>query len=186
MTSIYDIQLAIFIAISIGLLLISRRSIVDVHSHGFYRFFAWEVILLLILVNIPHWFTDPFSVRQIFSWILLVLSLPLLWQGVSLLRKARITGRRSDTGLYPFEQTTELVTGGIYRYIRHPLYSSLLFLACGAFLKDVSLTTGLLTLAAILFLAATAAADEKECIRYFGPQYADYMSRTKKFIPYIY
>jgi protein-S-isoprenylcysteine O-methyltransferase Ste14 len=168
------------------LLLISRRSIFDIHSHGFYRFFAWEAILLLILINIPHWFIDPFSVRQIFSWILLLLSLPLLWQGVSLLRKARNNGLRTDKELYAFEQTTELVTGGIYRYIRHPLYSSLLFLACGAFLKDVSWTTGLLILAAILFLAATAAADEKECIRYFGPQYADYMSRTKRFVPYIY
>ncbi|MHB1050488.1 MAG: methyltransferase family protein [Bacteroidota bacterium] len=168
------------------MLLISRRSIVDVRSHGFYRFFAWEAILLLILINIPHWFTDPFSVRQIFSWILLLLSLPLLWQGVSLLRKARNEGLRTDKELYAFEQTTELVTGGIYRYIRHPLYSSLLFLACGAFLKNISWTTGLLTLAAFLFLTATAAADEKECIRYFGPQYADYMSRTKKFIPYIY
>ncbi len=159
---------------------------IDTHSHGFYRFFAWESILLLILINIPLWFTDPFSIRQILSWILLLISLPLLWQGVSLLRKGRIAGGRTDAGLYPFEQTTELVTKGIYRYIRHPLYSSLLFLACGVFLKDITWTTGILTLVAILFLIATAAADERECIRYFGPQYSSYISRTKRFIPFIY
>lgn len=184
--TMHETRLLIFISGTIVLLAISRRSVFDVRSHGFYRFFAWEAILLLLLLNFSRWFDDPFSARQIFSWALLTVSLFLLWQGVTLLRKGSTAGRRTDAGLYQFEQTTELVTGGIYRYIRHPLYASLLFLAVGTFLKEITWTTGILTFAAILFLIATAAADENECIRYFGPQYVSYMSRTKRFIPFIY
>ena len=42
---------------------------------------------------------------------------------------------RPDAQLMAFERTTKLVTSGIYKYIRHPLYSSLLLLAWGAFFK---------------------------------------------------
>jgi protein-S-isoprenylcysteine O-methyltransferase Ste14 len=37
---------------------------------------------------------------------------------------------RNEETLYQFERTTELVDKGIFKYIRHPLYSSLLFLTC--------------------------------------------------------
>jgi protein-S-isoprenylcysteine O-methyltransferase Ste14 len=49
------------------------------------------------------------------------------------------------------EKTTILVTTGAYRYIRHPLYSSLLFLAWGIFFKAPSWPGGLLALAATFF-----------------------------------
>jgi protein-S-isoprenylcysteine O-methyltransferase Ste14 len=39
---------------------------------------------------------------------------------------------------------------------------------------------------ATLFLIATAKADERECIRFFGVSYQEYMKRTKMFIPYIF
>jgi len=64
-----------------------------------------------------------------------------------------------------------IVTSGIYRYIRHPLYSSLLFLAWGAFLKDISVSSTSLIFISTVFLVATAKADETECIQFFGSAY---------------
>ena len=43
--------------------------------HGIFRFFAFESILILVLLNYPVWFKDPFSLHQIISWVLLILSI---------------------------------------------------------------------------------------------------------------
>jgi protein-S-isoprenylcysteine O-methyltransferase Ste14 len=157
-------------------------------SHGYYRFFAWEAILLLIVINAPGWFVDPSSWHQVISWLLLLLSLVPLAFGVQALRTEGRPDmeRRTDAGLIGFERTTRLVTDGIYRYIRHPLYSSLLLLGWGTFFKAPSQTGITLALIATLFLNATAKADEAECTQAFGPSYQEYMKRTKMFIPYVF
>ena len=181
------LNVVIFVAASGCFLAISRKSLRNVRSHGFYRFFAWEAILALILINAGVWFADPFSLPQIFSWLFLFVSLELLQQGVSrILATGKPNDERSDDTLLEFEKTTNLITSGIYRYIRHPLYGSLLFLAWGAFLKELSWYSVCLVLAATLFLIATAKADETECIRYFGISYEEYMLKTKMFIPFIF
>ena len=88
--------------------------------------------------------------------------------------------------LLAFEKTSTLVTTGIYHYIRHPLYSSLLLLTLGIFFKAPSWLGTLLALAATLFLVATAKADEAECIRFFGPSYQDYMKQSRMFVPFVF
>ena len=93
--------------------------------------------------------------------------------------------QREERPLVAFEKTTALVTVGAYRYIRHPLYSSLLFLAWGIFFKDPSWAGGLLAMAASLFLVVTARAEEAEDRRYFGETYQKYMQETKMFIPFL-
>jgi protein-S-isoprenylcysteine O-methyltransferase Ste14 len=94
--------------------------------------------------------------------------------------------RESDPSLLAFEKTTQLVTSGIYKYIRHPLYSSLLLLTWGIFFKLPSFAGGILALTATLFLIATAKADEDECIKFFGTEYQNYMKHTKRFIPFLF
>jgi protein-S-isoprenylcysteine O-methyltransferase Ste14 len=94
--------------------------------------------------------------------------------------------RQTEPQLLAFEKTTTLVNTGIYHYIRHPLYSSLLFLAWGIFFKVPTWLGALLGLAATLFLIATAKADEAECIRFFGPAYETYMKQTKRFVPFLF
>ena len=63
---------------------------------------------------------------------------------------------RHDPSLLEIEKTTELVTVGAYRYIRHPLYSSLLFLAWGAFFKHPAWVGICLAVMATFFLTMTA------------------------------
>jgi len=154
--------------------------------HGFYRFFVFDSILILILLNIPFWFTNPFSFLQIISWTLLIISAILVLQSFYLLKKrGGIRGRKNDLSNYKFENTTVLIKDGIYKYIRHPMYSSLLFLCLGAFLKSISLYTTSLTLFAVLFLMLTAKTEEKENIKYFGRFYVEYIKETKMFVPFV-
>lgn len=182
-----SIAVASFVLISVWLLYVSRRSLRAVGSHGFYRFFAWEAILGLVLVNIHAWFSDPWSFPQILSWLCLILSLGMVGLGVDQLRlMGKANGQRCDDELMAFEKTSALVTSGIYRYVRHPLYSSLLFLAWGAFLKEVTWYSLVLVAIGTLALVATAKADEGECIRYFGSAYEEYMKKSEMFIPFLF
>jgi protein-S-isoprenylcysteine O-methyltransferase Ste14 len=177
----------LFAVASGGLLSVSWKPLRVVCSHGFYRFFAWEAILALILVNIGAWFFDPLSILQIVSWIFLFVSLVLLEQGVYLILVAgKPSSQRQDDTLLEFEKTSTLVTTGIYRYIRHPLYGSLLFLAWGAFLKELTWYSVCLVVVATLCLVATAKADEVECVQYFGLSYKEYMTKTKMFVPFLF
>jgi len=181
------LKLILFAVISGWLLSISWKSLRVARSHGFYRFFAWEAILALILINSGIWFSDPLSILQIVSWAFLLVSLLLLGQGLYLIRIAgKPSSQRQDDTLLSFEKTSALVTSGIFRYIRHPLYGSLLFLAWGVFLKELNWYSVCLVVVATLLLVATAKADEVECVRYFGSAYEEYMRRTKMFVPLLF
>jgi protein-S-isoprenylcysteine O-methyltransferase Ste14 len=172
------VKLVIFAIVSTGIVWLSWPSLHDRHSHGFFRTFAFECILALVLLNVDHWFHDPYSTPQIVSWALLLASLFLAVQGFYLLRRiGRPRGK--------IEDTTTLVTVGAYRTIRHPLYSSLLLGGWGAFFKDPSLPGFALALATTAFLIATARVEEKENIDRFGSDYADYMETTWMFIPFL-
>lgn len=173
------VRLIVFVILSLGIVRFSWPSLRDPRSHGFFRFFAFEFLLGLILLNLGHWFRHPFSPLQILSWILLTSSALLAAHGFCLLRRV---GRPSGS----FEDTTVLVTQGAYRYIRHPLYASLLFLGWGAFCKDPSLLSSTVVLVASAFLFATARAEEAENLSRFGPGYADYMKTTRMFIPFLF
>lgn len=179
-------KLVVFVILSIPVLILSGKSLKGQMSHGFYRLFSWECILWLIISNIRYWFTDPFSALQLISWILLIAGGYLVTAGViQMKRKGKAEKSREDNTLFDFEKTTELVDTGIFRYIRHPLYSSLVFLTWGIFLKNTTAVLFIVSLTSTIFLYLTALQDEKECIRYFGDIYADYMKRTKRFIPFL-
>ena len=177
----------VFMIASAGIVYISRRSLHTWRSHGFFRFFAFEAILALILLNANVWFRHPFSVRQIVSWSLLVVSLLLAIHAFILLRRiGQPDSRIDDTTRLGIEKTTRLVTTGAYRYIRHPLYASLLFFGWGTFLKQPSLFGALLAVVITVALYAAARVEESENLNNFGAEYAEYMQRTKMFIPLIF
>jgi protein-S-isoprenylcysteine O-methyltransferase Ste14 len=178
----------IFFLVGTGLLAyVSRASVTAPRSHGFYRFLAWVSIWGLALLNIDVWFRDPLSWHQLISWPLLVISAFLVIAGVRLLKeRGAPDDQRDDVPLVAFEKTTALVTTGVYGYIRHPLYSSLLFLAWGVFFKAPSWLGGLLALVATLCLVATARVEEAENVRFFGEGYREYMKQTKMFIPFLF
>lgn len=149
------------------------------HPYRFTRFLAFVSLLGLIFHNADRWFVDPFSVRQIVSWIFLAGSLFLAVHGFTLIKT-----EGNPTG--DFEDTTNLITRGAYRFIRHPLYSSLLLFGLGAFLKGPSLLGGGLVGALFMGVILTARIEEKHNLERFGEEYQQYMDKTKRFIPYIY
>ena len=165
----------------------SHSSLRDTRSHGFYRFFAFESVLALILLNCDYWFSEPFAPHQVASWLLLTVSLFLVIHGYRLLRRVgKPDSERKDPLLMGVEKTTELVTVGAYRYIRHPLYSSILLGTWGVFFKQPSPASVCLAVIATVFVTITAKMEEAENVRFFGVAYRDYMTRTRMFIPFLF
>jgi protein-S-isoprenylcysteine O-methyltransferase Ste14 len=147
--------------------------------HGFFRFFSFESITLLILLVYKDWFNNPFSWHQILSWIFLTASLLVAVFGF---KRYYGTGKPSDG----MEQTTRLIDEGLFAYIRHPLYLSLILGGMGVMLKHPGWLEVLLSCINIIALYATAKVEEKEMIISFGAGYDEYMKKTRMFIPYIF
>ena len=81
----------------------------------------------------------------------------------------------------------KLVTGGLYRFIRHPMYASFLLIALAqAFLLPnwVAGLSGLVGLAVLFFMRVDV--EERMMLDTFGEEYRVYSGKTKRIIPYIY
>ena len=147
--------------------------------HGIARFFSFESIFILVLLNYRVWFRDPFSLTQIISWVLLISSIYFGIAGIILLKNI---GKPQGGN---FENTSVLVKKGLYGYIRHPLYFSLLLLGTGVMMKKPELLQLVLGAVNILAIYLTARMEEHEMIVKFGDEYRVYMKESKMFIPYL-
>jgi protein-S-isoprenylcysteine O-methyltransferase Ste14 len=175
-----------FIAGTAFLSYVSRASLRTPKSHGFFRFFAWELMLVLIVLNMNGWYSAPLTLDQIVCGALMAVSLLLVIASYDTLRQhGKQDDTRNDTPLLQFEKTTALVTHGIYRFIRHPMYSSLIFLDLGLFFKRISWMSGGIALVACIFLVIATFVEEHENIRFFGSKYREYMHRSKRFVPFL-
>jgi protein-S-isoprenylcysteine O-methyltransferase Ste14 len=154
-------------------------SLKEKRYHGIFRFFSFESILILVLLNYPEWFINPLAWYQLASWILLGGSLLIALGGFYLYYRH---GKPADG----MEGTTQLITTGLYRYIRHPLYLSLMLGGFGVMMKALNWRSIILAIVNLLALYLTARLEEKEMIKRFGNDYESYMGRTKMFIPYVF
>lgn len=77
-----------------------------------------------------------------------------------------------------------LVTSGPYRWVRHPMYSSLLVMAVGLLLATANPIVALPYLGAIAATYIERVGDEERLmLRAFGDDYARYMATTGRLLP---
>jgi len=155
-----------------------KISLKERRFHGIYRFVAFESIILLVLMQWPVWFRDPFSWYQIISWILLFASLLVALSGFNTYYRQ---GKPRDL----MENTTWLIKVGLYRYIRHPLYCSLILGGFGIMMKNPEWLQIVISIINFIALFFTARVEEGEMTLKFGKEYSDYMKTTKMFLPFI-
>lgn len=81
----------------------------------------------------------------------------------------------------------KLITNGVYKYIRHPMYSVLLLMLITQtiFLPN-KIGIFSMVLSSCLFLSQRIPAEEKMLKTEFGTQYEEYMKNTKMLIPLIF
>src|SRR3990170_3185349 len=159
-------ELIVFLLGAAGLAFVFRRYLTRPGRHEFWRLWAFVGLLGLVCLSARSWFVDAAPPGQLVSWILLVLSAGL----------AAVAGRQLRAGGRPergIEPTTILVTEGIYRHLRHPLYLSLLLLAAGVWLKSASWASTAAAVGTALAIGQTARAEERELEAQFGEAYKE-------------
>ena len=100
--------------------------------------------------------------------------------------RAGVRARRRFSGLVAIQPGHELVTDGLYRYIRNPSYLGLLIGTLGWALAFRSIIGILLTALTVIPLVARMQAEEALLGERFGETYAAYRARSWRLIPWVY
>jgi protein-S-isoprenylcysteine O-methyltransferase Ste14 len=99
---------------------------------------------------------------------------------------ARIYLGRNWSGYVTYKENHELVTKGPYRFVRHPIYTSMILMFIGTVLYYGSLLVFILIVIVTTVFVFRARKEEKIMIKLFGQKYINYMKKTKRLIPLIW
>jgi len=90
---------------------------------------------------------------------------------------------KADTGLIPFEEATALVTDGIFRFTRNPMYVGMFLMVFGAAFLMGSVGALIPWLMFVLIIRFNFVTGEERFMEAtFGQQYLDYKSRVRRWI----
>jgi protein-S-isoprenylcysteine O-methyltransferase Ste14 len=108
----------------------------------------------------------------------------LVGLGVACLGRYALGTNWSNCYEYQVKRKQELVTNGIYSYIRHPLYAGIALFFIGS---ELIVQSYLLFPYLLAFLAAYRQGKWEEVLleHHFGETYRDYKKRTKMLIPFV-
>jgi len=79
----------------------------------------------------------------------------------------------------------KVISGGVFKYIRHPLYMSAILFYLGLFFSSLSLASLALWVAIFIFYDYIAGYEEKLMEMKFGEEYRSYRQKTGKWLPKI-
>lgn len=116
----------------------------------------------------------------------MVVGLILILSGYGLMFTSLFTLRKNYSSTLVIRRDHQLVTHGVYRYVRHPIYLGVLIVAAGFTVLAGSLR-GFLIMALLLpILLIRIRLEERLLLTAFGEQYQRYQNRTRKLIPFLY
>jgi len=103
--------------------------------------------------------------------------------GLGLIAIALGLFRSNHTRPEPWKPSSALVSDGIYRFTRNPMYLGMAVASLAIALLFVSLTAALLTLAAVAIVDRLVIAREEDYLaRRFGEEYASYRQRVRRWL----
>jgi protein-S-isoprenylcysteine O-methyltransferase Ste14 len=138
------------------------------------------VPLIYVLTGFPAFFDRPF--RSSIAWLGIAAMAAALW----LFRRSHADlGRNWSISLQVREQHA-LVKTGVYRLIRHPMYSSFFLLGIAQVLLLPNWFAGVSGIAgAGLLFAFRVRREEQMMLESFGDDYRAYMAQTKRIVPWV-
>jgi protein-S-isoprenylcysteine O-methyltransferase Ste14 len=114
------------------------------------------------------------------------LGLPLLLGGISLRALGRRTLKKNYSYVLESSRKKELITYGVYRFVRHPIYLASMLYVLGLPLIFSSAYGFVVTLGFIPCILYRIRVEERMLIQEFGEEYLEYKKHTKKLIPHVY
>lgn len=145
------------------------------------------VLILLPILLLPILLIDKVLYRIPFPWILLTGGVQVL-AALAILVGLRQTGISSFLGLRqllsPYHgKPPVFVTAGLYRWVRHPLYTAGLLIIWLFPIMTSNLLALNIGMTAYIFLGATL--EERKLEGEFGEAYTQYKARTPMLIPLL-
>ena len=142
-----------------------------------------QFLLLTLLLFGPRSLSGRTWAAPTIAWtlaglLLMVLGLAFAAAAVGLI------GRYITPLPYP-KEGSRLVTQGVFRWVRHPMYFGVINLALGWALYVQGELTLVYALVLIVFFDIKSRREETWLIQHF-PDYAAYRQRVRKLIPFIY
>jgi protein-S-isoprenylcysteine O-methyltransferase Ste14 len=142
---------------------------------------GWQVFPIIYVFSPCFDFAD-FILPAWVGWIGgvgLVLALWVLWQAYATLGK-------NWTPKIEVKNEQQLVTNGIFEYVRHPIYAGLLL---WALIQPLLLQNWIVGFAFLIIfvplLVLRVPREEAMMLLHFGEQYQAYMQRTPRFFPHF-
>ena len=109
--------------------------------------------------------------------------------GVQILAVALMVWARLVFGGRSFHAAANPTKGGVvksgpYRFVRHPIYASVLYFTWAGVLSHISILSLALGICMVAGAMMRIAAEEKLLVERY-PEYTEYASRTKRIIPFL-
>lgn len=154
----------------------------------YYRIFFNLVatIGLVVMIRLTFEDTNLLFKQKIY---LLIVSIIFIILGLVVLIIASTTFNLKE--FLGFESATEktqthLVTKGIYKFMRHPLYTGTILLLSGYFLYAPTLSVLIFLILTFIYIEIGSRLEEKKLLIEFGNEYAEYCKVVKRYFPFIY
>jgi len=139
-------------------------------------YFIISILFMLVLDRVAPLYSFKSFTALIIGGVLALLGFALLIRSSSLFRKA-------GTAINPFEESTELVTSGPFRFSRNPMYLAMIVMLLGVCLMLGSLGP---VFALLLFVAIIRElfikVEERKLHATFGAAYDDYCWKVRRWI----
>ena len=114
------------------------------------------------------------------------MGLALFIIGLIIMIIGQVTLRRNYSGTVVIREDHQLITHGIYRFTRNPMYMGLIMVATGLPVYTASLYGFLTSLILSPIILNRIRLEEKLLTAEFQEAYQKYKETTKKLIPFIY
>ncbi|MFC1964740.1 methyltransferase family protein [Chloroflexota bacterium] len=150
-----------------------------------YFFIPWITVMAIELL-FSAWDLTKQPQNLIGSTETSIIGLALLIIGFILLVVGQLTLFRNYSSLLVIHKDHQLITHGIYRFTRNPMYLGVLMFLIGFPVLVANLYSFLTSLVLIPIFLNRIRMEERMLAEYFQDSFQKYKSTTKKLIPFIY
>ena len=137
-----------------------------------------QFVLIALLIFVPNSGLNT----GVFSTFLVAVSLTSMFLGFVILAFSALALGKSLTAHPMPSKNAVLVTDGLYKFVKHPIYSGLILLAFGLTIAGGFFPHTLFFIALLLLLNYKASFEEKLLTATY-PGYLEYSKKTGRFIP---
>ena len=140
---------------------------------------VWFLLSIILMVTLHLWL----PVKQLFIYPLNYLGLLGIVAGVFLIMFCAYIFKSKETTIIPFQESSYLLTEGIFNYSRNPIYLGMMISLLGLWLFLGSLTP-ILVIPAFIWLIQEKFIKQEEAMLKdkFGDEYQAYIATVRRWI----